>query len=69
MYHQHINIQSYKKSIKKLVNYCVKQNHFAFIDNIYDQIDGVAMGSPLGPILANIFMSHLENTALGISWK
>ena len=24
------------------------------------QIDGVAMGSPLGPILANIFMSHLE---------
>ena len=53
-----------RSQFKKLLNYCVKQNHFAFNDNIYDQIDGVAMGSPLGPILANIFMSHLESTAL-----
>ena len=27
----------------------------------YDQIDGVAMGSSLGPTLAGIFMSDLEN--------
>ena len=27
----------------------------------YDQIDGVAMGSSLGPILADIFMSDFEN--------
>ena len=53
-----------RSQFKKLLNYCVKQNHFAFNDNIYDQIDGVAMGSPLGPILANIFMSHLEKIAL-----
>ena len=27
---------------------------------IYIQVGGVAMGSPLGPILANIFMTELE---------
>ena len=27
---------------------------------MYDQIDGVAMGSPLGPVLANLFMGHFE---------
>ena len=26
----------------------------------YEQIDGVAMGSPLRPLLANVFMSSLE---------
>ena len=32
-----------------------------FDNQYYDQIDGVAMGSSLGPILADIFMSDLEN--------
>ena len=27
---------------------------------LYEQTDGVAMGSPLGPLLANVFMSHIE---------
>ena len=27
-----------------------------FEGNFYDQIDGVAMGSPLGPVLANLFL-------------
>ena len=27
---------------------------------IYDQIDGIAMGSPLAPTLANLFMGHNE---------
>ena len=31
---------------------------------LYDQMDGVAMGSPLGPTLANIFMCALEKRYL-----
>ena len=27
---------------------------------IFDQIDGVAMGSPLAPLLANLFMGYHE---------
>ena len=37
-----------------------QESHFQFLGIFYDQIDGVAMGSPLGPTLANIFMNHLE---------
>ena len=34
--------------------------NFLFGTNVYKQIDGVAMGSPLGPALANIFLGHYE---------
>ena len=33
---------------------------FLYNDRLYRQIDGVAMGSPLGPSLANFFLGHLE---------
>jgi len=29
---------------------------------LYQQTDGVALGSPLGPLMANAFMCHLEET-------
>ena len=53
-----------RSQFKKLLVYCVHENHFCFEDKYYDQVDGVAMGSPLGPILANIFMSRFESKAL-----
>ena len=37
---------------------------FSFNDENYIQVDGVAMGSPLGPTLANIFMCHFEQEFL-----
>ena len=40
----------------KLLEFATKKSHFIFDGQYYDQIDGVAMGSPLGPVLANIFM-------------
>ena len=49
-----------KKQFKKLLELAVKDNVFLFNEGLYSQIDGVAMGSPLGPAFANIFMSYYE---------
>ena len=45
---------------------CTKDVHFLFENEIYQQTDGVAMGSPSGPILAGIFMVELEKTIVPI---
>nr|VZI44952.1 unnamed protein product [Spirometra erinaceieuropaei] len=37
---------------------------FLFDNQLYRQIDGVAMGSPLGPLLAGVFMGKLERFQL-----
>ena len=47
--------------MKDLLYLCTKHVHFTYGGKIYIQIDGVAMGSPLGPVLANIFMISLED--------
>ena len=51
-----------RKEMKKLLEICTKEMHFSFNGVIYRQVDGVAMGSPLGPVLANVFMVELERT-------
>ena len=53
-----------RTEFKKLLSLAVKENHFIFNGNLYDQVDGVAMGSPLGPAFTNIFMSCLEKRFL-----
>ena len=53
-----------RDQLRKLLNFAVKDNHFVFNGRLYDQIDGVAMGSPLGPSIANIFMCSLEQKYL-----
>ena len=51
-----------REELKTLLELCTKEMHFTFKGNVYRQINGVAMGSPLGPVLANIFMVELENS-------
>ena len=49
--------------LKKLLEICTMEAPFLSPDNkLYKQIDGVAMGSPLGVLFANFYMGHLEET-------
>ena len=49
-----------RKNFKKLLKLATSGVKFSFNSLIYSQKDGIAMGSPLGPTLANIFMGYIE---------
>ena len=49
-----------REELRNLLEICTKEMHFSFNGEIYKQVNGVAMGSPLGPVIANIFMAELE---------
>ena len=53
-----------KPTLLELLLLCTKHLHFRFDGEIYTQIDGVTMGSPLVPLLANIFVISLEEKVL-----
>nr|BAM35674.1 putative reverse transcriptase [Penaeus japonicus] len=44
----------------QLIRLCVDSNSFSFERRFYSQTFGVAMGSPLSPVLANLFMEYFE---------
>ena len=53
-----------KRELKKLLYLCTKNAHYSLNNKTYLQVDGVAMGSPPGPVLANIFMVELERNII-----
>ena len=53
-----------RSEMKELLILCTKNVHFTFDNVIKVQNDGVAMGSPLGPVLSDIFMIELETSFL-----
>ena len=53
-----------KKDFKRLLEMSTKGTVFYFNGQYYRQKDGVAMGSPLGPALANAFLAHHESVWL-----
>ena len=56
-----INTNLKKRTMKKLlVDSCTK-TAFSFDNVLYELCDGVSMGSPLGPVLANIILTEFEN--------
>ena len=54
-----------KTLLKQFLALCTKELPFRAPDGkLYRQVEGVAMGSPLGPLFANFYMSYLENSVL-----
>ena len=53
-----------ENELTKLFRFATSQMHFYLDAKIFHQVDGVAMGSPLGPALANWFMGYNEQKLL-----
>ena len=50
-----------KDQLAELLKIATTIQLFGFNGQLYEQTDGVAMGSPHGPLMANVFMCHLED--------
>ena len=53
-----MNLQKFQ--LVQVLEVATTNQLFRFNGKLYEQVDGVAMGSPLGPLMANVFMCHLE---------
>ena len=51
----------------ELMQLATSSVEFSFNNNMHQQIDGVAMSSPLGPALANIFVGYQEGKLFNIA--
>ena len=54
------DIKFTKRELRKLFKIAMSETHFTIHVSIFDQIDGVAMVSPLAPVLANLFIGFHE---------
>ena len=48
-----------------MLTFCVETTYFGMGSDIYREEEGLAMGSPLSLVLANIYMEYFEEMALG----
>ena len=50
-------------SIKRLLHLCLTSTCFMWNKRFYEQKEGAAMGNPLSPVVANIYVEHFEALA------
>ena len=48
----------------ELIKLCLDNSYFQFENKFYEQIFGMAMGNPLSPVLAGLFLEHVESEIL-----
>ena len=65
LFNNSTHFQNFTRSeFTQLLSFAVKNCHFFFNGVLFEQTDGVAMGSPLGPTFADIFLSWHEHSWL-----
>ena len=50
-----------------LLEFCLRNTYFSFQGRYYEQTEGAAMGSPISPLVANLFMEEFEVQAISTS--
>ena len=63
LYSRYGTFHQFKAVFIELMKSAISGVEFSFNDIMYKQTDGVAMGSPLGPALANIFVGFYEKNS------
>ena len=53
--------------IISLLEFCLRNTYFSFQGRYYEQTEVAAMGSPLSPLVANIYMEEYEKQAISTS--
>ena len=59
-FNQTYDLNLEKGELAQLLEVATTNQLFQFHGQLYEHTDGVAMGPPLGPLMANVFMCHLE---------
>ena len=52
-----------------MASFCVRTADFQYNEEFYEQTEGMTMGSPLSPALANLYMEWFEETALSTAQR
>ena len=55
------------RNIICLLEFCLRSTYFTFQNQYYEQVEGAAMGCPISPIVANLYMEDFETRAISTS--
>ena len=55
------------KNIICLLEFCLRSTYFTFQNQYYEQVEDAAMGSPISPIVANLYMENFETRTISTS--